>query len=64
MSDSVYEVHFKLGELRRKVTIPPHRAIGDVQSGFWINRQGKWTVGQDAKYWIPPGRVLFVKCRR
>jgi hypothetical protein len=48
---------FKLMMLKQ-IDIP---SILDATDGFWINKEHKFTRGEDAKYWIPPSQILFVE---
>lgn len=35
--------------------------IEDFKEGFWLNRTFEFTTGDDAHYWIPPGRITYVE---
>lgn len=36
-------------------------SIADVQSGFWVNKEYKFTRGEDALVWIPPASIIYVR---
>lgn len=36
-------------------------SIGDIKDGFWVDEAFEFTKSQDAKYWIPPSRILHVE---
>lgn len=35
--------------------------ISDFKDGFWLNPYNKFTKGSDAKYWVPPSRILCIE---
>jgi len=36
-------------------------STNDAQNGFWINKYGGFTRGEDYVMWIPPSQILFLK---
>jgi hypothetical protein len=30
------------------------------RDGFWINNEGDFTTGEDAKIWIPPSKIDYI----
>ena len=32
----------------------------DFKNGFWVNESFDFTNCSDAKYWIPPSKILFI----
>jgi len=43
------------------VNMPRGKSISDIKQGFWINDDGKFTYGEDSKYWIPISQIVFVE---
>jgi len=35
-------------------------SIASVMAGFWINKDGEHTVGEDRRHWIAPAVILYV----
>jgi hypothetical protein len=35
--------------------------LADVKDGFWINDKGKFTLGSDCKFWIPPSQIKIIE---
>jgi hypothetical protein len=35
-------------------------AVVDAKDGFWINKHGVFTRGEDAAMWIPASQILYV----
>lgn len=35
-------------------------SLADFKDGFWINADGRFTRGGDAKYWIPPSMIRVI----
>ncbi len=31
------------------------------KDGFWVNDKAELTMGSDAKIWIPPSKIYFVR---
>jgi hypothetical protein len=38
-----------------------HDGVFAFKDGFWITEDLAFTKGHDAKYWIPPSRILYVE---
>lgn len=36
-------------------------SIAEAKEGFWINRDMKFTNGEDGLFWIPPSSILLVR---
>lgn len=36
------------------------KGIDVFQYGFWINYDFEFTQGSDAKYWIPPSKIMYI----
>ena len=36
-------------------------AIQYLKEGFWINKDHKFTLGEDCKFWIPPSQIMYIK---
>ena len=59
MYEMWYICIFKLKDMT--LTVESNEGLGCFVDGFWINPDYELTRGHDAKYWIPPGRILHVE---
>jgi hypothetical protein len=53
-----YVCWYSWGYARRCVVVDRFDRCKD---GFWVNSQMEFTFSDDARYWIPPGQVLFIE---
>jgi len=53
-----YLCWFMWGYVRKYVTADQFDRFTE---GFWLNEDMEYTWGSDARYWIPPGRILFIE---
>lgn len=61
----VYRCEFELlvGSLpghNNQRSVKSGAGIASFENGFWVNDDYQFTQGSDAKYWIPPARILYV----
>lgn len=56
---ALYIAHATFKDMRLEVELP--YGLEDAYDGFWVNEHLMLTKGSDAKYWIPPHRILFVE---
>ena len=45
---------------RRTYRVRSEGGLVDFKDGFWINDEWEFTKGVDARYWIPPSKILYV----
>lgn len=61
MDGTQYIVWFNLLNDKKTIGIPKGEGIGFIIEGFWINYKFNLTVGDDAKFWIPPSQILLIE---
>ncbi len=42
-------------------TVESDLGLYEFRDGFWVNDKAEFTTGSDAKIWIPPSKIYFVK---
>lgn len=58
MIETYYECTFKFEGDKYKTEA---ERISDFTEGFWIDDWWEYTVGDKAKYWIPPGKIQHIE---
>lgn len=57
---TVYRCHFDF-ELVLDCKVDSDKGIDEFAGGFWVNSKIKFTKGNDAKFWIPPSKIVFIE---
>lgn len=53
----VYSCEFEFRGIEQEAS---SGALEDFTRGFWITGDLRFTKGEDARYWIPPGKIVCV----
>lgn len=60
-----YEYHCYFARYSYKgvpqTTVTKVPSIASVMAGFWVNKEGEHTVGEDRAVWIAPSSIMCVE---
>lgn len=59
---STYVCHFEFQGM--PYLVKSCKGIAFFAAGFWINDKHELTHGFDAKYWIPPHKITYIRVDR
>ena len=54
----LYRCEFNLNGNR--LAVYSSEGIQAFKDGFWIDMEMELTYGEDAKFWVPPGQIIYI----